>query len=255
MLGVPPLPVPLSDSWAVPSWAAPPNVRAVTTTRTGGYSKPPYQSLNLASHVGDRSDAVRANRRWLKDALQLPSEPIWLRQVHGTRIVHAGSTEKAPQADGSFATQPGVVCTVLTADCLPVLLCDRKGTRVAAAHAGWRGLSDGIIEAAVDSLGTSAEDLLAWLGPAIGPAAFEVGNEVRMRFLTQNQRATEAFRPSASGRWMADIYELARLRLRSRGVHQISGGGLCTLTDEARFFSYRRNRTTGRMATLIWLEG
>ncbi len=241
------------ESWILPDWPAPPNVRAVSTTRVGGVSSPPYHGLNLADHVGDSPMAVQANRQWLSETLKLPAEPNWLHQIHGVRVIPADATDAKPEADGSFAVRPGVVCAVLTADCLPLLLCDRAGSRVAVAHAGWRGLFAGVIEATVDSLEVRASELMAWLGPAIGPKAFEVGDEVRSRFTDQAEVAQRAFRPSASGRWLADIYELACQRLKSRGITAIYGGNLCTLSDPKRFFSYRRDGTTGRMASLIWL--
>ncbi len=243
-----------AEKWITPDWPAPPNVYAVSTTRLGGFSDEPYDGLNLAEHVGDVPEAVRINRQWLRKTLKLPAEPSWLRQVHSTRVVPAGTVEVSSEADGSFATQPGVVCAILTADCLPLLLCDRAGSRVAAAHAGWRGLSGGIIEATVDALATASSNLMAWLGPAIGPDAFEVGEEVRQVFITHAQEAARAFRRAPSGRWRADIFELARQRLASRGVAAVFGCGQCTLSDARRFYSYRRDKTTGRMASLIWLD-
>ncbi len=168
-------------------------------------------------------------------------------------MVSADAAEGEPEADASFAGQPGVVCAVLTADCLPLLLCDRQGTRAGAAHVGWRGLAAGIVEAAVDAMDRVGTELMAWLGPAIGPNAFEVGDEVRQTFLVHDRRAAGAFRRAASGRWLADIYELARQRLAARGVAAVYGGGECTMSDAARFYSYRRDGTTGRMASLIWL--
>ncbi len=242
-----------SGSWIAPDWPAPPGVRAISTTRIGGYSDRPYQGLNLASHVGDRVETVVANRAWLCNTLGLPAEPLWLRQVHGKRVVTADAAAGEPEADASFAGQPGVVCAVLTADCLPLLLCDRQGTRVGAAHAGWRGLAAGIIEATMDAMDRAGTELMAWLGPAIGPDAFEIGAEVRQTFVAHDRRAAEAFRRTASERWLADIYELARQRLAARGVAAVYGGGECTMSDAARFYSYRRDGTTGRMASLIWL--
>jgi len=238
----------------VPDWTAPPAVHAVVTTRTGGVSQPPYASFNLATHVGDNPSAVQANRHQLRHGLPLPSEPVWLRQVHGATVIDAGQSGMEPEADGAYAARPGVVCAVLTADCLPVLLCDRAGTRVAALHAGWRGLADGVIEAGVKALNMSGDELLAWLGPAIGPDAFEVGAEVRSVFIAHEPQAETAFRPHTSGKYLADIYQLARLRLTAAGVHQVSGGGFCTVSDRERFFSYRRDGTTGRMATLVWMS-
>lgn len=240
--------------WIEPDWPAPPAVRAVCTTRAGGVSRRPYASLNLGDHVGDDPAAVAHNRRLLRERLELPAEPRWLRQVHGCAVAGVESPEPECEADAAVAFGPGAVCAVLTADCLPVLLCDRSGTRVAAVHAGWRGLAEGVIEAALTRLDTPPERLLAWLGPAIGPDAFEVGGEVRERFLaTGGPRAADAFRPAPGSKWLADLYRLARLRLAAAGVTAVFGGGLCTFSEPARFFSYRRDGVTGRMASLIWL--
>jgi len=236
-----------------PDWPAPANVRAAVTTRSGGVSVGPYASLNLGDHVGDEPVAVAENRARLVHALALPAEPGWLKQVHGTCVLDAALAD-GREADAGFATGPGVVCAVLTADCLPVLFCDRHGTHVAAAHAGWRGLAAGMLERTVEALGVPPGDVLAWLGPAIGPEAFEVGEEVRAEFLRHDARAAEAFRPSPEGRWLADLYALARLRLQRQGVTAIHGGGLCTFRDAARFYSYRRDGVTGRMASLVWLD-
>lgn len=244
-----------AQSWMVPGWPAPPNVRAVSTTRLGGHSRPPHDGFNLASHVGDSPVAVHANRRWLRETLKLPAEPVWLRQIHGSRVVPAGAEQAEPEADASYTDQRGVVCAVLTADCLPLLVCDRLGTRVAAAHVGWRGLAAGIIEATVQTLDAAGNELLAWLGPAIGPNAFEVGDEVRRTFIAHERRASAAFRRAPSGRWLADIFELARQRLAKQGVAEVFGGDQCTVSDAGRYFSYRRDGTTGRMASLIWLDG
>lgn len=235
-----------------PDWPAPPCVRACVTARAGGVSTGPYASLNLAAHVGDDPDNVRENRSRVRKALAMPSEPVWLSQVHGTTVVEAHSVQGVTSADGSTTQIGGIVCAVLTADCLPVLLCNRAGTQVAALHAGWRGLAGGIIESGVTKLGSPGADLLAWLGPAIGPDAFEVGDEVREQFVTHDARASAAFRP-AGGRWFADIYALARLRLGALGVDAVYGGNFCTVS-ESRFFSYRRDRECGRIAALIWLD-
>ncbi|CAK0769448.1 polyphenol oxidase YfiH [Gammaproteobacteria bacterium] len=238
--------------WLKPDWPTPPWVRALTTTRQGGVSRGPYAGLNLATHVGDDPVLVTHNRQWLHATLALPAEPQWLEQVHGTCAVDAGTPTDCP-ADASYAHRSGVVCAVLTADCLPVLFCDRDGTRVAAAHAGWRGLLAGVLEQTAAALAADPGTLMAWLGPAIGPTAFEVGEEVRATFLDTDAGATVAFRPSPSGRWLADIYQLARLRLTTIGLGAIHGGGLCTFSDPQRFYSYRRDGTCGRMASLIWL--
>lgn len=238
-----------------PDWPAPVNVRACVTTRVGGVSRPPYDSFNLAAHVGDDPQAVAANRLRLRERLQLPAEPAWLSQVHGVVVVDASLATGQPQADGAFATRPGAVCAVLTADCLPVLLCDRAGTCVAALHAGWRGLAGGVIEAGVQALNVPRSELLAWLGPAIGSQAFEVGPEVRAAFVAHDPAAAAAFRPQAGDRYLADIYRLARQRLAALGVSAVYGGEVCTLTDSARFYSYRRDGRCGRMAALAWLAG
>ncbi|HMM55228.1 MAG TPA: peptidoglycan editing factor PgeF [Candidatus Desulfobacillus sp.] len=240
------------SGWLRPEWPAPPAVRALVTTRAGGVSRGPYASFNLADHVGDDAAAVAENRRRLRACL--PAEPLWLRQVHGSAVVDAAAAAPDAEADAALARQPGTVCAVLTADCLPVLLCSRSGRAVCAAHAGWRGLAGGVLEAAVAALGEPPEDLLAWLGPAIGPRAFEVGDEVRAVFLAGAPQAEAAFAPAAPGKWLADLCLLARQRLRAAGVVRIFGGGLCTFSDAARFYSYRRDGITGRMAALIWTE-
>jgi YfiH family protein len=246
----------MDSDWLTPDWPAPPGVWASCTTRGGGVSLGAYAGLNLGDHVGDDPESVAANRAQLRVRLALPGEPLWLRQVHGCAVVggSAGDGPGACEADAAVALGPGTVCAVLTADCLPILLCDRAGTRVAAVHAGWRGLAAGVCEAAVARMQASPADLLAWLGPAIGPGAFEVGSEVRCAFLAADPGATGAFRPSPAGRWLADIYLLARRRLAALGVDSVWGGGLCTFDDAQRFFSYRRDGVTGRMASLIWLD-
>jgi YfiH family protein len=239
-----------THGWIIPDWPAPPHVRAVSTTRLGGVSVAPHDSFNLADHVGDDPMSVGANRMRLIESLQLPAMPVWLNQVHGARVVDAAYG--ACEADAAYTDQAGRVCAVLTADCLPILLCDTHGARVAAVHAGWRGLAAGVIEAALDAMG--AKNLLVWLGPAIGPQTFEVGDEVRAVFMAHDAKAQQAFRPSGGGRWLADIYRLARQRLAARGVARVYGGGECTYSDAERFYSHRRDGKTGRMATLIWLE-
>ncbi len=251
-------------SWLVPDWPAPPNVRALTSLRSGGVSRSPYDSLNLADHVGDATGAVAENRARLLRVTGVPAEPCWLAQVHGTNVVAADDWRPDVEADAVYATVPGRVCAVMTADCLPLLLCDRDGGCVAAVHVGWRGLADGVIEAALRKLPVAPDRLLAWLGPAIGPDAFEVGGEVRERFTGADpgmdpgmdpcidSGAAALFRPGRPGRWMADLYGLARLRLRAAGIAAIHGGGWCTVRDSGRFYSYRRDGATGRMASLIW---
>lgn len=240
----------LNDLLIVPDWPAPGNVRAMQTTRQGGVSAAPYESLNLGSHVGDSALAVAHNRMLLGGLL--PGEPVWLEQVHGTVVADADRAGCKTVADACIAHLSGSVCVVMTADCLPVLLCDSQGTVVAAVHAGWRGLASGVIESAVRAMGAMPGHLMAWLGPAISQAAFEVGAEVRAAFMGADYDA--AFVPGASGKYMADIYALARLRLNALGITQIYGGDRCTFIEEAKFFSYRRDGVTGRMATFIWLE-
>lgn len=238
-------------TWLTPDWPAPASVKACVTTRAGGVSLAPFDSLNLGDHVDDSPEAVAENRRRLTDRFSI--QPAWLQQVHGIVVTQADPNLVAT-ADASWTATPGIACTAMTADCLPALFCDRAGTRVAAAHAGWRGLAAGVLEATLDSLDVPPEDVLVWLGPAIGPQAFEVGPEVRETFVQQLPEAAKAFVPSQNaGKFMADIYELARLRLAARGVTAVYGGGFCTVTDP-RFFSYRRSPRTGRFASLIWLE-
>lgn len=253
-----PTPEPTIDAahlgWLVPEWPAPSAVRACVTTRAGGVSEGPYASLNLAEHVGDVPDHVAENRRRLIAALHLPAMPLWLGQVHGTAAVNAVTAKPGCEGDASHADRPGAVCAALTADCLPVLLCDTGGKRVAAVHAGWRGLLGGVIENAVLALHRPGSQLLAWLGPAIGPRAFEVGEEVRAAFIAEDPAAAAEFAPSPAGRWLADIYGLARRRLARVHVEAIYGGHWCTVSDAARFYSYRRDGVTGRMASLIWLD-
>jgi YfiH family protein len=276
----------MPTDWIVPDWPAPRNVRALMTTRAGGVSRPPFQGMNPAGHVGDDPGAVAENRRILRQGL--PAEPLWLNQVHGSRVFEWGSPpfprrgrgddrdvapesslesplfrggEITPEADASLTREAGQVCAVLTADCLPVLFCDEAGTVVAAAHAGWRGLAVGVLEATVAAMTSDPGRILAWLGPAIGPDSFEVGPEVREAFAAQNALTGIAFRPALPGtldeaprKYLADLYRLARVRLAAVGVTRVYGGDACTFKDAARFFSYRRDGQTGRMASLIWFE-
>ena len=244
----------MNPNWIIPNWSVPAQVRAVCTTRHGGVSVAPFDSLNLGDHVGDDPAAVARNRLIVGDVLQLPTEPLWLQQVHGVEVCAMDVGACYPQADASFALRNNQVCVVMTADCLPVLFCDKAGTRVAAAHAGWRGLEAGVLEQTVQKLGCAAHDIIAWLGPAIGAQAFEVGAEVRAAFMQHDPAAAVAFQPTAAGKWLADIYLLARQRLSAVGVQAIFGGEYCTYSDAQRFFSYRRDGQTGRMASLIWLE-
>ncbi len=238
----------------LPDWPAPRTVRALASSRVGGVSVAPYSGLNLAMHVGDDPQAVADNRRQL--AGLLPAEPLWLTQVHGTRVQVAEDYTPGVQADACVAHTPGLVCVVLCADCLPVLFCDEGGTVVAAAHAGWRGLAAGVLEATVAAMDVAPGRLMAWFGPAIAQPAFEVGAEVRGVFVGHDAKSAEAFlaQENGSGKWLCDLTALARLRLAAAGVTRLIGGGPCTFSDPRRFYSYRRDGVTGRMATLIWLE-
>ncbi len=242
-----------APEWLVPDWPVPAGVRAVMTTRRGGVSVGPYASFNLATHVGDDVSAVTANRHRLRHALGLPAEPAWLEQVHGTTVAVL-EREHAGPADAVVTFSRGQVCAVLVADCLPVFFAGSAGDRVGLAHAGWRGLAGGVIEATVAALDCEPGSLIAWLGPAIGPDAFEVGGEVRAAFLDRDAQAAGAFRAGRAGRFLADLPALARRRLAALGIREVRGGGLCTHADPGRFYSYRRDGDTGRMAALAWLE-
>ena len=242
-----------------PDWPASYRVRAISTTRAGGVSGRPWNSLNLGVHVEDDPDHVRQNRRRLAESTGLKSEQIgWLNQVHGIDVVELNpdNVGQIAKADASYTRHPGIACAILTADCLPVILADREGTVVGAAHCGWRSLCGGVIENLVSKMAVAPEALQAWLGPAIGPDSFEVGPEVREAFLDHDPKAVHAFTAEGArpGHFMADIYALATLRLNHLGVSNVTGGGLCTVQDSDRFFSYRRDGRTGRMATLIWLN-
>lgn len=238
--------------WA--HWPAPRRIRACQTLRSGGCSAGPYASLNLAAHVGDDAAAVAHNRARLRAALQLAGEPQWLRQVHGVGVAALPAPEPEPPVDAAWTAQPGIVCAVLTADCLPVLFGSDDGTVVAAAHAGWRGLAGGVLEETLAALPLPAQRMHAWLGAAIGPAAFEVGPEVREAFVAHDTAAGDCFAAGDGDRWHADLYALARLRLRRLGLRSIDGGGSCTHRDAARYYSHRRDGVCGRMASLIWIE-
>ncbi len=242
------------NAFIQPDWPAPTPIKALSTTRLGGISQPPYDSLNLGLHVNDDHDKVLNNRRWLTRSAGLPSSPLWLEQVHGTRVIDANDWHAGIEADALFSRQAGQVCPVMTADCLPVLFCDDDGKMVAAAHAGWRGLLNGVLENTVSQFSCSANKILAWLGPAIGPQQFEVGSEVFDTFCSHSAAAGQAFRPHRSGHYLADIYLLARQRLNRLGVDKIYGGEHCTVAEADQFFSYRRDGETGRMASLIWIE-
>jgi purine-nucleoside/S-methyl-5'-thioadenosine phosphorylase / adenosine deaminase len=261
----------------LPDWPAPAGVRAAFTLRTGGVSAAPYDSLNMGAAIGDSPEAVAENRRLVSEALRFPREPGWLEQVHGTHVVvldsgpdvggrarngggsaaaavPSGGGGAVPKGDASVAWGPGRVCAIRVADCMPVLFAARDGSAVGAAHAGWRGLAGGVLEATVERLGIPASQLIAWMGPAIGQANFEVGDDVRTAFMATDPDAASAFVPNARGRWQCDLYALARRRLAAIGVAGVFGGGWCTFADSERFFSFRRNAQTGRMAALIWIE-
>lgn len=237
-----------------PQWDAPSHIHGASSTRQKGIGKAPYDGLNLGAHVGDVLPQVEANRASLKIELQLPTDPLWLNQVHSNVVLDLDGEIASIDADAVITRQKGTVCTIMTADCLPVLLTDKKGSVVAAAHAGWRGLCDGILEKTVTSMQVEPSDILAWLGPAISQQWFEVGEEVRQQFIDQHAATSVGFIPSPNqGKWMADIYQLATIRLNLAGVVQVMGGKYCTYSDPEQFFSYRRDGVTGRMASLIWM--
>jgi polyphenol oxidase len=239
-------------AWLEADWPAPPGVVAGTTLRQGGCSSGPYESLNLATHVGDHSQRVARNHRLFFDTCRLPTAPLWLAQVHGTTVLDAASAASAQEGDAMYTELADVVCAVLTADCLPVVFASRCGGLVAVAHAGWRGMADGILESTVAAMACESEDLQAWLGPAISQPAFEVGAEVRERFVTHDSDAALHFLPNPRGRWQADLYGLARRRLQSCGITDVYGGGRCTYGEPSAFFSYRRDGVCGRMATFVF---
>ena len=247
-----------------PDWPAPAHVHAISTTRSGGASEAPYASLNLGTHVGDDVDVVAANRAQLCREAGLTTAPGWLDQVHGTLVADFDAADPdrhrvPPTADAAITMRPGRVCVIMTADCLPVLLTDREGRAVAAAHGGWRGLVGGIVEATVaafEARGLAADSLLAWLGPAIGPAAYEVGPDVaeKLDAGSNSTGGAAALTPGRAGHWQLDLYQLARTRLAACGVEAVYGGGECTFSDSTRFYSYRRDGVTGRQASLIWID-
>jgi polyphenol oxidase len=243
-----------------PEWPAPPGVHAAFTLRQGGVSEPPFDTLNLGLHTGDVPDSVMENRRRVRETLQLPAEPAWLDQVHGTQVVSLDVSLGASSADAAVTLNPGRVCAIQVADCIPVLLAARNGSAVGAAHAGWRGLANGVLQASVErlrTLGVEPSELMAWLGPGIGPSHFEVGDEVRAAFVGDSAGdpgASSAFVRNARGRWQCDLAALARRRLQALGIREIYGGALCTYADADRFFSYRRDGRCGRMAALIWRD-
>ena len=252
----------MASNFLTPAWGDRAlDVGALSTLRSGGISAGAYDDseggggFNLGAHVGDRLAYVQRNRALLRSLL--PGDPVWLSQVHGTMVVDAAGIKPGIEADASIATQPGIVCVVQTADCLPVLFCDAESKVVGAAHAGWRGLANGVLENTVQRMrDAGAAEILAWLGPAIGPEQFEVGDDVVAAFAVRGPEMGTAFRgiEGHPGKYLADIYMLARMVLAKAGVRDIHGGGLCTVSDRHRFYSYRRDRITGRMASMIWLE-
>ncbi|MGR5159798.1 peptidoglycan editing factor PgeF [Vibrio owensii] len=237
----------------IPNWPAPKNVKAFASTRVGGFSTTPYQGLNLGAHVGDDLSIVEKNRDWLAQQAKMPNAPIWLNQTHSTVVAQASvPTKQVLNADGVFTSSNQVVCSAMTADCLPVLLTNTQGTQVAAVHAGWRGLANGIVENALELF---SGEVMAWLGPAIGPQAFEVGEDVLQAFVDFDSQAHQAFTPrDIEGKWLADMSKLATQRLNKLGVTQVFDSGLCTFQDKNDFYSYRRDGVTGRQATFIWIE-
>ncbi|MFZ7274442.1 peptidoglycan editing factor PgeF [Avibacterium avium] len=239
-----------------PNWAAPANIHAFTTLRQGGVSQAPYDSFNLGDHVGDDKNSVKTNRTLLVEQFHLPQFPLFLNQTHSTRVIRLPYDGNNLDADAVYTNQPNQVCLVMTADCLPVLFTNQQGTEVAAAHAGWRGLCDGVLEQTIQQFQAEPQEIIAWLGPAIGQKSFQVGEEVRQQFIAQDPNAAQAFVPDSieQGKYLADLYHIARLRLNKLGISQISGGEHCTYLEKTAFFSYRRDKQTGRMASLIWFE-
>lgn len=252
----------MADNFLIPDWPAPAQVKSAITLRSGGCSRAPYDSNNLALHVDDIEVDVQKNRQRLIETLALPAQPLWLNQCHGTDLAYVPETQPASIADGSYSDKPNTVCAILTADCLPVLFCNQPGTQVAAAHAGWRGLCGGILRKTVATFKDSPDQIMAYLGPAIGPQVFEVGGEVLEAFLrsaqnTLHQQAVrEAFKAvdGSEDKYLGDLYALARAELRASGVAEIYGGNYCSYSDSERFYSYRRESKTGRNGSLIWLR-
>jgi YfiH family protein len=241
------------SEWIVPDWPAPPRVRALISTRAGGVSQAPYASMNLGAHVGDEPFAVEKNREILRASL--PADPVWMHQVHGNTVVDATQVNDVPSADAAIAQTRHRICAVMSADCMPLLFAASDARVVGVAHAGWRGMAAGVIEATLEAMAIAPADCLVYMGPAIGPAAFEVGQDVFDAFVRANEQDERAFtRQASTGKYLADLYTLARLRLTRAGVQRIYGGGFCTYTDAQRFYSYRRDSRTGRMASLIWLD-
>ncbi|MCH9770749.1 MAG: peptidoglycan editing factor PgeF [Gammaproteobacteria bacterium] len=245
----------MSNHYLKPAWPAPANINAYTTLRSGGFSQAPFDSFNLGPHVNDNPAMVAKNVAKLVTDLMLPATPVWLNQVHGTKAVAIDNCIEGerPAADACYTKQSHTVCAVLTADCLPILLCDQAGTQIAAIHAGWRGLLAGVIDNTIAAMDVSGKDFMAWLGPAIGPRVFDLNAAIRLDFIQRNPDNSSCFKHKRGNVWTANIYELARINLRRLGIRQVYGGEHCTFSDSQRFFSYRRDQTTGRIASLIWL--
>ncbi|WP_374605104.1 peptidoglycan editing factor PgeF [Arenimonas sp.] len=246
-----------APAWLDADWPAPPGVRALTSLRGGdGVSAPPFDRLNFGLNCGDDPAAVLENRRRFREWLALPSEPVWLKQVHGMGVLRVGdsSREPLPEADASVTSQANTVLAILTADCLPVVFAAADGSEIAVAHAGWRGLAAGVLEATVATMQTPPAHLRAWLGPAAGPEHYEIGVEVRDAFVGKDEGAASAFVPTRPGHWRVDLFALARRRLAALGLMDVHGGGLCTIADPSRFYSHRRDGRSGRLATLVWRE-
>lgn len=241
------------DTLIYPDWPAPENIKAICTTRIAGFSLPPYDALNIATHVGDSLDTVNKNREYLYKAADLPESPRWLSQTHETCVLNSHDWQPDIQADAMISTSINHVCTIMTADCLPILLCTQQGNTVAAIHAGWRSLAAGIIEQTINKFNHSPPNIMAWLGPAIGSTQFEVGKDVYQIFTHNDPKAEQAFQQTDSSHYLANIYSLAKQRLNKLGITAIYGGDYCTVTDEQQFFSYRRDGITGRMASMIWI--
>ncbi len=244
----------MTDNLIIPDWPAPERVKALSTTRHGGFSLPPYAELNLATHVGDDPSTVIRNRDYLVDLAQLPESPRWLNQVHGTHVIKSQNWQLNMDADAIVSQQKNHLCTIMTADCLPLLLCNRQGNTVAAIHAGWRGLLAGIIEKTVAKFNDTPQDILVWLGPAIGPNQFEVSTDVYQSFTRHSAKAVQAFQQTDDTHYLADIYLLAKQRLSALGINAVFGGEFCTVSNHQQFFSYRRDGNTGRMASMIWIS-
>jgi polyphenol oxidase len=244
----------ISDSLILLDWPAPESIKALSTTRLGGFSLPPYDGFNLGTHVGDEANTVIKNRNYLVELAQLPESPRWLNQIHGTQVINSNNWQLNMNADAIISQQNNHICTIMTADCLPLLLCNKQGNTVAAIHAGWRGLAAGIIEKTIAEFRCDPHDILVWLGPAIGPTQFEVGTDVYRIFTQHSAHAIQAFQQTDATHYLADIYLLAKQRLIALGVNAIFGGDLCTASDPQHFFSYRRDNVTGRMASMIWIS-